>query len=92
MNNAVTALVLKRGRLVEKKRQLKDEYDRQCREIDAEIRKIDSAIETVNKAVEPYICPVCGGSGNIRRADAAGQMEDVECSACHGTGIKEIEG
>lgn len=88
MNNAVTALVMKRGRLNERKRKIKEECDRQCREIDAEIRQIDSAIEVVNKAVEPHLCPVCGGSGNIRRCDAAGQMEDVECSACHGTGIK----
>ncbi len=88
MNNAVTALAMKRGHLVEQKRRIKEECDRQCRKIDTEIKQIDSAIEVVNKAVEPYLCPVCGGSGNARHCDAAGQMEDVECSACHGTGIK----
>ena len=89
-DNIVMALAAKRRRLAQNKQSIKADYDRQCREIDTEIAEIDSAIKIVNKAVEPYLCPVCRGSGNTRHCDAAGQMEDVECSACHGTGIKEI--
>lgn len=88
MNNVITTLEMKRKRLLEQRHKIKEECDRRCREIDTEIEKINSAFEVLNEAIQSYICPVCNGSGNIRRADAAGQMEDVECSACHGTGVK----
>lgn len=88
MNNVITALVTKRKSLTDRKREIKAECDRQCKEIDVEIGDLDAAIKVVNKAVEPYLCPVCGGTGNTRRCDAAGQMEDVECSFCRGSGIK----
>lgn len=87
MNNVFIALSTKRKKLHERKLQIRAECDRQCRVIDDEIRQIDEVFDVVNKAFEPYLCPACGGSGNTRRCDAAGQMEDVECDACHGTGI-----
>lgn len=89
-NNIVTALASKRSRLAERKRNLTESYEQNCRDIDAEIRRINSAIDVVNKAVEPYLCPECHGCGNTRRCDAAGQMEDATCPSCHGTGIREI--
>lgn len=87
-NNVVSQLINKRHRLAEEKRKVQRECEIRVKEIDYEIGKINSAIEVIEKAMEPYLCPVCKGTGNTRRADAAGQMEDWECEACKGTGVK----
>lgn len=86
------ALIQNRARLVGQKTALKTEYDQKVAEVDAQIRNIDNALDTIRAAVEPYLCPDCHGDGSRRRADAAGQMENVPCETCHGTGIKPISG
>lgn len=88
MPNILDALTKKKSALIRAKFSLKADYERQVREIDAELRNIDLAYQTLNEAVADYICPVCGGTGNTRRCDAAGQMEDWPCTACNGTGVK----
>ena len=88
MPNPVTALNARRRALCNRKAQLKTDYDRSVAEIVSEIADIDKAMETMRSAIEPYLCPSCGGSGNHRVPDAAGQMEDKPCRACKGTGIR----
>ena len=88
MPNILDALTKKRTALINAKHSLKETYERNVREIDAELLHIDSAYKTLNDAVADYICPVCDGTGNTRRCDAAGQMEDWPCTACKGTGVK----
>lgn len=87
-NDVFTALALKRSRLAEAKNEVKDEYEKKLKAIDAEIKKVDAAIKTMNEALEPYLCPTCNGSGTERYCDAAGDMDDMTCRTCHGTGIK----
>lgn len=88
MADAVGALAKKKAMLMERKRRIKVDADRQIKEIEGEIAVVDKAIEVVNEAIKEIICPTCGGSGNVRHGDAAGQMEDEEYPVCHGTGIK----
>lgn len=83
----INAINLKRSRLVKRKQQLERDYREAIADIDAELESIDKALAVINDAAAPYVCKVCGGTGETRRCDAAGQMEDVTCSACHGTGI-----
>ena len=49
---------------------------------------IDTAIQTIEAAAVDYLCPECGGDGEVRRVDGAGQTETVPCSACKGTGLR----
>lgn len=86
-SNPIEAMAVNQARLVTEKHRLKTEYERRAAEIDDEISKIDSAMEVVNAAIKPYLCPDCGGSGNHRVPDAAGQMENRPCPTCKGTGI-----
>ena len=88
MLDVFTALSQKRARLVVRKQEIEREYKAKIHEIDVELGQIDEVIKTVNAALEDYICPTCGGSGNVRRCDAAGDMEDWTCDVCKGTGIK----
>jgi len=88
MTDVISALSVKKARLAERKRQLKRDFDCQIAEIDAGIREVDRALQTINGAIQNYLCPVCRGTGNVRKCDAAGQMEDVICPHCNGTGIK----
>lgn len=90
MHNTISILTERRAGLCRQKGALKEEYERRARKIDEEIASIDNALHIVEEAVKPFVCPVCKGSGNGRRADAAGQMEDCPCSACKGTGIKQF--
>lgn len=83
----IKALAAKRASLVSYKHKLQEDCNRQIREVDSDIASIDAALEVVRKAVEPYLCKACGGSGSRRQCDAAGQMDDVPCDACKGTGI-----
>ena len=82
------ALTQKRSKLLTRKKAAYDEYQRVANEIDQELRSIDSAIEKINSVLMDIVCPVCHGAGEVRRCDAAGDMEDVCCTVCHGTGIK----
>lgn len=90
MPDIITALVNRRSALERRKAQIQADADRQIKKINTEIRKIKDALDTVNKALSGILCPVCGGTGSVRRPDAAGQMEDWTCDACQGTGIKQI--
>lgn len=92
MPDVITALVSRRSALERRKAQIQADANRQIEEIDAEIQNIKNALNTVNKALSGVLCSVCGGTGSIRRPDAAGQMEDWPCGTCHGTGIKQIGG
>lgn len=87
-DDQMSALAAKRAKLVHYKQEIQADAQRKTSDIDAEIKAIDRAIKTLNDAVKDYLCPVCKGSGNVRQCDAAGQMEDVKCSACNGTGVK----
>lgn len=88
MPDTIGALTRKKAKLVEMERQIRAEADRKIAEIDRQIDDVDRAIGIVNEAIKDIICPTCSGSGNIRRSDAAGQMEDETCPSCKGTGIK----
>lgn len=90
MCDIITELVRKKQRLSAQKLDIQRDAKARCDEIDNEIKQLDSAISTINDAVSAYICPNCGGSGEIRRCDAAGQMEGVKCQACKGTGVKYV--
>lgn len=90
MPDIITALVGRRSALERRKAQVRLDADKQIKEIDEEIQNIKNALDTVNKALSGILCPVCGGTGSVRRPDAAGQMEDWACDACQGTGIKQI--
>ena len=57
--------------------------------LDAESDALDKAIQTINAAAASYLCPKCGGDGELRRPDAAGQTETVSCPVCKGTGLKQ---
>lgn len=88
MADVIGALSRKRTRLVERKRRVKTEADQQIAEIDREIAEVDKAIGVVNEAVKDILCKTCGGTGSVRRCDAAGQMDDDTCPDCKGTGVK----
>ena len=89
MTNTISILTTNRTKLCRQKAALKEEYERRAKKIDEEITAIDNALGVVEDAIKPFICPVCNGSGNGRKMDAAGQMEDCSCPACKGTGIKQ---
>ena len=86
--NVFGALSKKRQRLLSEKREVAEQAQARIAEIDRELSHVDKAISTINEAIKGYLCQTCGGSGTVRRCDAAGQMEDEECPACKGTGIK----
>ena len=88
MVDIISALQQKRLRLTREKSAIKEEAEKKISALDAEIETIDKAREAINNAIKDILCPVCKGTGSVRECDAAGQMEDVECSACHGTGVK----
>ena len=83
----VHTLSRKRNELYERKRAIEIEMQRQIEETEDEIANLDSALDTLNKAVSDYLCARCKGTGSIRKCDAAGQMEEVTCPYCCGTGI-----
>lgn len=87
MADVIGALNRKRASLNSQKQQIRAEADREIAGIDAELADVDRAIKTLNDAVKEYLCKTCGGEGTIRKPDAAGQMEDCRCPACHGTGV-----
>jgi hypothetical protein len=88
MVDVVSALTRKKARLVERKGRIMDDCRSQVREIDAEIADVNKALDLIKEATKDLICPVCRGTGNVRKCDAAGDMDDEPCSACKGTGIK----
>lgn len=92
MPDTINMLAIKRSRLLEQKRKIKEEYDRKIHEIDQEIKKINNAMQIIEDALKDYLCPRCKGSGEIRMCDAAGQMCDETCPKCGGTGIMMPEG
>lgn len=89
MPDIITALHKKRQDLVSQKSVIRAEYEYKMTVADEEIKRIDKALETLNAAVQEYLCPHCKGTGTVRKADAAGQMEDWPCPKCKGTGVAE---
>lgn len=87
MRDIISELVRKKQRLNSQKADIQREAKARCDEIDIELRKLDGAIDTINAVISDYLCPHCGGSGEERRCDAAGQMESVPCRKCGGTGV-----
>lgn len=90
-NNIFNMISTRRNQLLIQKGNLTTEYKQKLAEIDSELNDLDNTIKIICKAIQPNICPVCKGSGYTRRCDAAGQMEDVKCDTCHGTGIKQTD-
>lgn len=88
MPDIIAALLSQCSALERRKAQIQSDANRQIKEIDEEIQNVKNALDTIKKAVSGILCPDCGGTGTKRQADAAGQMEDVPCAFCHGTGIK----
>ena len=59
-------------------KKVSDEYDPQIYKLGIAIGHLES------------ICPSCNGTGNERYCDAAGDMDDRDCSACNGIGKRRI--
>ena len=55
-------------------KKIKDEYDPKIYQLGLAIGNLES------------ICPSCNGSRTERYCDAAGDMDDRDCSSCKGTG------
>lgn len=87
MPDVVGALNRKKMRLLAEKRELTSEYERRKAELETEIKRVDAALSIVNDAVKEFLCKTCQGTGTVRKMDAAGQMEDVDCPDCKGTGV-----
>lgn len=88
MPDTIGALAKKKAKLVEWKRKVRKDAERQIVEIDRQIADLDKAIDLVNEAVKDILCPTCHGCGTVRHCDAAGDMEDATCPTCKGTGVK----
>lgn len=88
MNDLVSELARRKQHYISLKRSIMKDAEEQCKELDIEIQNIDKAVSVINEVISPYICPVCNGTGQVRKCDAAGQMESVKCTYCKGTGIK----
>lgn len=88
MPDVFSALNRKKSSLLRQRYDIEEEAKRRIAEVDRQIADVDQAIGVVNGALEKYLCPVCNGTGNVRRCDAAGDMEDATCGVCKGTGIK----
>lgn len=86
--DVIGALHQRRSNLQTRRARVKMERDDELRRIDREIEEIDRTLAVLNDAIKDYFCPHCGGSGTVIRPDAAGQMENVDCPTCHGTGVK----
>lgn len=89
MTDIIGALNRKKTALLNHRKSIELEARTRTIQIDAKIEAIDRALALINDAVADYLCPVCNGTGCIRKPDAAGQMEDQDCPACHGTGVSE---
>lgn len=85
--DVISLLTQRRRGLYSRRRELQVRYEREMHEIDVELIQVKQAMDTINRAVVPLFCPTCHGCGQVRRGDAAGDMEDEQCPACGGTGI-----
>lgn len=88
MADVISALYRKRADLLNRKKTIQLEAEIRMTQADNELKDIDRAIATLNNAVKEYLCPQCKGIGEIRKPDAAGQMEDWPCPQCKGTGVR----
>ena len=88
-NATIQAAFRRRAAIEAEKRQLRADYEQRIAALDAESEALDNAVRTINAAAANYLCPKCGGDGELRRPDAAGQTETVSCSDCNGTGLKQ---
>ena len=88
MNDLVSELVRRKQHYISLKRDIIKNAAEQCKELDIEIQNIDKAASVILDVISHFICPRCKGTGEVRKCDAAGQMESVKCTYCKGTGIK----
>ena len=88
-NATLHAALRRRAAISAEKSHLQADYEQRIAALDAESDSLDKAIQTINAAAASYLCPKCGGDGELRRPDAAGQTETVSCPVCKGTGLKQ---
>ncbi len=88
MVDVVGALTRKKQQLLRQERSIREDADRRLAEVQAELKTVNNALQTINEALANVLCSYCNGTGSIRRADAAGQMEDWPCPRCKGTGVQ----
>lgn len=85
--NIILALMEKRHQLLRKRDALEEQHNKVICEIQNEINEVVKALNCIEKYITPLLCPHCEGSGVERYCDAAGDMDEKECSFCNGTGI-----
>ena len=90
LNNILNNLREKQRVLIVIKNKLQENYLKQLSSLNEEIDNIEDTIRMINKTTKELICPKCNGTGEERYCDAAGDMDDRECSLCHGTGISKM--
>lgn len=88
MNDHISDLCAKRDAITKQKNQLEKEYSEQTKKLNERLKEINEALAIIEYAAKNVLCPVCGGSGVTRYADAAGAMDEKPCADCRGTGIK----
>lgn len=85
----IHAAFRRRAAIESEKKRMREDYEQRIAALDAESEALDNAVRTINAAAASYLCPKCGGDGELRRPDAAGQTETVSCPECKGTGLKQ---
>ena len=88
-NATMQAALRRRAAIAAEKKQLQAEHEKRIAALDTESDALDNAIQTINAAAADYLCPKCGGYGELRCPDAAGQTATVSCPDCKGTGLKQ---
>lgn len=89
----IVKIMTKKRLNLQKRRQRMEETHRQViAGVDKQINEVDLALAKINECIEPYICPKCKGTGVVKVCDAAGDMDEVPCHTCMGTGLKMSEG
>ena len=83
----ISNLTARKGRLIRQKVQLEEKFHKEVSEINSEIIKIDQALSICNEVLKSCACQYCGGTGEERYTDAAGDTDTRPCSCCLGTGI-----
>lgn len=87
MTDPFLAIANQRTHLTKKKQEL----ELQIAQVNEELQKLDEVSTTIHDLISEYLCPYCAGRGEIRIADAAGQMCSEACPKCKGTGVRSTE-
>lgn len=77
----MTAIELLKNRLEEVKKIKQEALNKINKEYDIEIKDLEKTLNHLES-----LCTKCGGAGTERYCDAAGDIDDRECSKCCGTG------